>query len=256
MHRGGRPLAHFDPDLVDLLVAKTRAQGVRIELDTPVRAVERTPQGVVVHAGTASQPRSFAADMAVHGAGRAADIEDMELDAAGIAWERRGVKANEFLQSVSNAAVYSAGDAAATAGAPLTPVAGYEGQIVAANLLDGNQSTANCAGLASVVFTVPPLAAAGLREEDARRQGLRFRAHREDTGAWYSTRRVGEVYSGSKVLLEEGSERILGAHLFGPGADETINLFALAIRLGLRAGDLKDALFAYPTHASDVRYML
>ncbi len=58
------------------------------------------------------------------------------------------------------------------------------------------------------------------------------------------------------MLIEEPGGRILGAHLLGPQADELANLFALAIRKGLRAADLKEALFAYPTHASDLAYML
>ncbi len=256
LHLDSRPLAAFDPDLVGALVRRTRALGVQVELDSPVRAIERTAEGLAVHAGPAAAPRAFAADLVVHGAGRVAEIEDMGLDAAGVAWERRGVRVNEYLQSVTNPNVYAAGDAAATAGAPLTPVAGYEGQIAAANLLEGNHRTADYAGMASVAFTIPPLAAVGLREEAAREQGLRFRVHAENTSGWYSSRRVGEEYSGFKVLIEEGSERILGAHLLGPHAEETINLFALAIRAGLRASDLKDELFSYPTNASDVRYML
>ena len=61
---------------------------------------------------------------------------------------------------------------------------------------------------------------------------------------------------GFKVLVEEGTERVLGAHLVGPNVDEVINIFALAIRHGLTADDLKTTMFAYPTGASDVGYML
>jgi glutathione reductase (NADPH) len=157
---------------------------------------------------------------------------------------------------VSNPAVYAAGDAAASGGPPLTPVAGYEGRIVAANLLDGNKTTADYKGIPSVAFTVPPLATVGLQEATARQEGLRFRVHKERTLGWYSSRRIAEEYSGFKVLIEEETERILGAHLLGPHAEDTINLFALAIRSGLRTRDLKQTIFAYPTHASDVAYML
>jgi glutathione reductase (NADPH) len=135
-------------------------------------------------------------------------------------------------------------------------VSGYEGRIVVDNLLKGNHARPNYAGVASVVFTVPPLASVGLHEETVREQGLRFRTHLENTAGWYSSRRISEDCSGFKVLIEEGTDRILGAHLLGPHAEEVINLFALAIRSGLRATDLKEALFAYPTHASDVKYML
>ncbi len=96
----------------------------------------------------------------------------------------------------------------------------------------------------------------GLLEEAARAQGLRFTTHHEDTSGWYSSRRVAIPHTGFKTLVEEGTERILGAHLLGPHAEEVINLFALAIRMGLRATDLKHMVYAYPTSASDVGYML
>ena len=73
---------------------------------------------------------------------------------------------------------------------------------------------------------------------------------------WYTARRLAEPVYGYKTLVEEGSGRILGAHLVGPSADEVINIFALAIRHGLTAEDLKATMFAYPTGASDIGYML
>ncbi len=67
---------------------------------------------------------------------------------------------------------------------------------------------------------------------------------------------LAEPVYGYKTLVEEGTGRILGAHLVGPHADEVINIFALAIRHNLTADDLKSTMFAYPTGASDVGYML
>jgi glutathione reductase (NADPH) len=67
---------------------------------------------------------------------------------------------------------------------------------------------------------------------------------------------VGESASGFKVLIEEGTDRILGAHLLGPHAAEVINLFAVAIRLRIPAADLQQVIFAYPTNGSDIRFML
>lgn len=256
LHRGPRPLALFDPFLVDLLVERTRELGIALELSARVSGVSGAPGKLAVRASTDGRERSFEADAVVHGAGRVPDLEDLELEKAGVEWDARGVKVNEYLQSVSNPSVYAAGDAAATAGPPLTPVAGYEGKIAAANLLGTNHLKADYAAVPSVVFTVPPLAAVGLREAQANQQGLRFRVNQQKTAGWYSSRRTGETCSGFKVLIEEKSERILGAHLLGAQAEETINLFALAMRAGLRAPDLKTLLAAYPTHASDVQYML
>jgi glutathione reductase (NADPH) len=67
---------------------------------------------------------------------------------------------------------------------------------------------------------------------------------------------VGETTSGFKVLIEQGTNYILGAHVLGPRADEVINLFAVAIRLRIPAPELQQVLFAYPTSGSDVRFML
>ena len=96
----------------------------------------------------------------------------------------------------------------------------------------------------------------GLQEKAARQLGLKFRVNQADTSSWYSSRRVAERFSGFKVLVEELSDRILGAHLLGPDTGETINVFALAISKGLTSADLKDMLFAYPTLGSDVVYMV
>ena len=172
-----------------------------------------------------------------------------------MARERRGVTVNQYLQSVSNPAVYAAGDAAAS-GPPLTPKAGQDSEVVAQNLLEGNRRTPDYRALASAVFTVPALAAVGHTEETARAQGLRFRSRWEDTSSWLSSRRLGETASGYKVLVDEESGRILGAHLLGPHAAEVINLFALAIRFDIPASELKKVLYAYPTSASDIPFMV
>jgi glutathione reductase (NADPH) len=256
LHSGERPLERFDPDLVDQLVRKTRRLGVDVQLRSEVKAIEERDDHLFVCASTEAGKREFQADMVVHGAGRVADIDDLNLSAAGVEAEKRGVKVNEYLQSVSNPAVYAAGDAAASGLPPLTPVAVYEGTIAASNLLKGNNRKVGQPPVPSVVFTVPPLAAVGMSEHAAQESDLRFRIHREETSSWYSSRRVAEDCSGFKVLIEEGEGRILGAHVLGPEADELINVFALAIQSGATTDSLQQTIFAYPTHGSDVTYML
>ena len=256
VHRGARPLPSFDPYLVDALVERTRELGVDIQLGSEAEGIEKGSGHLIVRTSTSSLKRTFEADIVVHAAGRVPEIDDLNLNAAGVEWGEPGVKVNDFLQSVSNPAVYAAGDAAASGGPPLTPVAAYEGMIVAANLLKGNHQKPNYLGIPTVVFAIPPLASVGLGEREAREQGLKFKLKKEMTSSWYSSRRVGEAYSGFKVLVEEGTDRILGAHLLGSQAEEVINLFAVAMRSGMPAPDLKHMLFAYPTHGSNVPYML
>jgi glutathione reductase (NADPH) len=221
-----------------------------------VEAIDKRGDRVVVQAVNGQATRSIEADMAVHSAGRVPEIDDLDLEVGGVAREKNGVSVNEYLQSVSNPAVYAAGDAVASGGFPLTPVAGMQGAIVASNLLKGNHRTPDYRGIPSVVFSVPPLASVGLQEAAAREQGLRFTTNFQDTTDWYSSRRVRLRHSGFKVLIEEHTDRILGAHLLGIHAEEVINLFALAIRAGLHATDLKHLVYAYPTSSSDVPFML
>ena len=209
-----------------------------------------------MRASTPSGPIAVEADLAVHGAGRVPDIAGLGLDDAGVDHGPRGIVVNEYLQSVSNPAVYAAGDVAATAGPPLTPVGAYEGRIAASNLLDGNRHTVDYPAIPSAVFTVPPLASVGLQEEEARRQGLKFETHFDKTGSWYSMRRLAEPHAAYKVLVEEGSGRILGAHVLGPNAEELINLFTMAMKADLKANDIKGIIFGYPTFASDMGYMV
>ncbi len=257
LHRGERPLELFDPDLVSLLAARTRALGIDLQLGTSVTGIERSGEGFVVHASTGGAVRRVEGALVVHGAGRVPEIDDLGLDTAGVAWDpRRGVTVNDYLQSVSNPAVYAAGDAAATGGPPLTPVAGYDARVVAMNLLEGNTVRPDYSIVPSVLFTLPPLASVGLGEQAAREAGLTFATHHEKTDGWYSSRRLGEEASGFKVLVEESTGRVLGAHVLGPHAEEVINLFAVAMRGGLSAADLKSMLFGYPTSASDVPYMV
>jgi glutathione reductase (NADPH) len=256
LHRGSRPLPRFDPDLVDALVERTRELGAEIHLGAQAERVERRAARYVVSASSPQGRCDFVAEMVVHSAGRVPQIDDLDLERANIQSDTQGVTVNEFLQSVSNPAIYAAGDAAATAGPRLTPVAGHDGTIVAENLLNGNQQKATYAAIPTVVFTVPPLASVGLSEQEARERNLEFTVNRAMTADWYASRRTGETVSGFKVLVETGTDLILGAHLLGSQAEEVINLFALAMRNGLRASDLKHSIFAYPTHGSNLQYML
>ena len=193
---------------------------------------------------------------AAAGAGRVPALKDLELEKGEVEFDpKRGVLVNEYMQSISNPNVYAAGDAA-DGGLPLTPVAGFEGYTAAANLLNGNRQKIEYPPIPSVVFTQPPLATVGLQERDAASKGIDFEVRYGRTSEWYSSRRVNETFSGYKVILEKGEGTILGATLFGQHADEVINLFAIAIRLGWTGRQIKELIFAYPTHASDIAYMV
>jgi glutathione reductase (NADPH) len=255
LQRAERMLTCFDPELVGWLMQKFSEIGVEVQTGTTVAAIERAGNGFRVRTRAKCREIAIDADLVVHAAGRAPDLDALNLAAAGVAVENGRMVLNEFLQSVSNPAVYAAGDAAAK-GPPLTPVSSHDGKVVAANLLEGNRHRPDYRGVPSVAFTLPPIAAVGLSEAEAHMQWPNLRVNSAKVPDWYTARRVGEQVYGYKTLVEEDTGRILGAHLVGPHADEVINLFGLAIRYNLTANDLKTMMFAYPTGASDIGSML
>jgi glutathione reductase (NADPH) len=290
LHRGKQPLEHFDPDLVNSLVQRSRDIGIDVRLRSELKSIDKsssilsssssTTTGssghsnkLIVHYSSPSfssldnskhsgnndekSSSKLEADMVVHGAGREPNIDTLDLNAAGIEYTRRGITVNEYLQSVSNPAVYAAGDAAANMGLPLTPVASYDGAVAANNIIKRNTLKSNYTGLPSVVFTIPPIVSVGMQEKEAKEKGLRVKINYQDTSGWASNRRVGETCAAFKVLVDEDTNKILGAHILGPHADEIINIFSIAIRLGLTTKDLNDPiLYTYPTNSSDILYML
>ena len=256
IQRGARLLPQCDESLVGWLMPSFDALGITVHTGFAADSVRQTDEGVEVLATSPVGPRiSVIADLVIHAAGRVPDLASLNLAAGEVAVDQGRLRLTPGLQSVSNPRVYAAGDAAQS-GPPLTPVSSHDAKVVAANMLDDADARPNYHGVPSVAFTVPPIASVGLSEADAQSKGLRFKVNAASVPKWFTARRLNEPVYGYKVLVEEDTGLILGAHLVGPSADEVINLFALAIRSGLTAEDLLDTMFAYPTAASDIGYML
>lgn len=255
LQHGQHMLKAFDPDLVGWLMDSFEALGIDVQTKSSVVRIEKTTAGYQIHLTLQGTESMVEVDVVVHAAGRAPDFAALDLPAAGVATDGGRLRLNEFLQSATNPRVYAAGDAAQK-GPPLTPVASHDAKVVAANLLEGNHHKANYAGVPSVAFTIPPIAAVGLSEAAARQRGIKLRVQTARTPTWFTARQQAEPVYGHKVLIDDETDLIVGAHLVGPHAAEVINIFALAIRHGLRADDLKSTMFAYPTGASDVGSML
>lgn len=253
LDRGARQLKMFDPDLVDMLLERSRATGIEIVAEAAIERIADADGGHRVIYRKADETHAIKADLVVHGAGRVPAIDHLDLAAAGIETEHGGVKVTPWLQSSSNPRIFAAGDAAASLGKPLTPVAVFEGKIAASNMLKDKRTEPDYTGVPSVVFTIPELARVGLLEAEARERGdvdVSF----TDTSGWFSQKRLGESHAGAKIITDKNGE-ILGAHMFGPDYAELINVFSLAIKLELTAAQVKAMPAAYPTGASDVGSM-
>ncbi|GAB3884187.1 dihydrolipoyl dehydrogenase family protein [Spirosoma agri] len=255
LHQGKRPLEEFDADVVALLVKAMRAIGIFIVLEAKVTAIKGESGALTVQYERDGSNHQVSARLVVHAAGRVADVAELDLAKGNVELTKKGIAVDEYLQSVSNPAVYACGDVA-DKGLPLTPLASYEGKIVASNILNGNNRTYVNDAVPSTVFTVPPLASIGLTEEQATKQGRKIKVLFQETTDWYVSQRINEPFSGFKTLVDEETDQVIGAHLLGSGNEEVINLFALAMKHQITATALGQMLFAYPTHASDMKSML
>lgn len=257
VQRESHALPAFDPDVTDRFVEASREQGLHIHLNTDATRITKHKGRYRVETQQADgSTATYEADLVVHGAGRVPNVEALNLKAGNVAVERGGITVNEYLQSPTNPRVYAAGDVAATEGVPLTPLSGQESHAVADNLLNDTKRKMTYGLQPSAAFTHPPVAMVGLSEAEAETEGRAVRIVEHDVSGWYSYRRIQADAAYTKVVVDADTDAIVGAHLLGEQAPELINLFTLAIRHNMTPADVKDTTFAYPTHGSDMQYMV
>jgi len=251
LHRSERLLRHFDADMVNLLTETCEAAGIKILTNKPVIAVEKEGDSFLVRTGSESETQGFNADMVVHGAGRVPDIEDLNLEKAGVKIEKGAIEVDKHMKT-SNPRIYAGGDCASE-GMQLTPVAAFQGEVAAANILAEDSVEADYKGIPSAVHTVSVLASVGI---SAANNSEKYKVIFRDRSSGKTTRREGMDFAASKVIIDEANDRLMGAHVLGPNAGEAINIFAAVMRLGLKASDITKMIFSYPTVCSDIPYML
>lgn len=256
IHRGKNPLKNFEQDIVKHLVAATKELGVKLILNTDVTAIEKVGNQYQVKGKSGEKTEYFEAEAVFNSAGRPPAIFDLDLEKADIAFGKKGVIVNEYLQSTSNPNIYAAGDAVDSEGLPLTPIAVLEGHVVASNIIKGNSKEISYPPMPTVVFTLPTMASVGFTESKAKEMTNNIRVKHKEVGNWFNAKRLNVEEYAFKTIIDEENQTILGAHLIGPNVEETINIFAMAIKTKMKINDLRTMIFSYPTLASDIPHML
>lgn len=256
LQQGEQILENFDTDIVNHLRQTSEAREIKIMTSTQVTHISKTKTGYSVSGQHKGKEVNYETELVVNATGRVPYVDNLNLDQGGITFSKRGISVNEYLQSVSNKYVYAAGDVSDSGGLPLTPFASKEAEIVIANILKGNHREHNYREKPSVVFTLPPLSAVGLTEKQAKEKGLDFRVNFKDASEWFNAKSINEPQFAFKVIIDNKTEKILGAHLIGPHAEETINLFAMAIYAELTVDDIKKIIIVYPSEGDNIPDMV
>ncbi len=245
----------LDADAVEQIRQESERIGIDVHSGVKVLRVERAGSQLRTVFSADGQEQSVVSDRVVNGAGRIANVDQLDLDAGGVTHEGFRITVDEYLRSTSNPAVHACGDV--LSGPPqLSPIATYEGRIVGRNIVEGPKHKPNYANLPTAVYTVPSLATLGLTEAQAKEKGLKTKVTVSDMEYWFSTRTYAETRAWAKVIVDEDSDAILGAHMVGHAAEELINIFGLAKAHGITATQLRDFIFAYPSFSSDIKHML
>ena len=250
LHRSKNPLKKFDHDLVEMMLDATSRTGIKFIPDMQPVSIKQKGKRLLIDCGR----DSYSCDMAVHGAGRVPNTKMLDLDKAGVK-EEHGIVVNKYMQSISNPKVYAVGDAASI-GQPLTPVVSMQGKIAAHNIINGNTKSLDYSLVPNVVFSIPPMGRVGLTEKEAIEKGIDYRSKMADTTKWYNIRRLGFKKAGYKVLIDNKTDQIIGIHILGPGIEEVLDFFMLAMKTGLRTSDIKDLIFSYPSRTYDIKSMI
>ena len=250
LQRGDRFLKTMPESLLEPVKKSAADHGIRMITGVDVTGVTEAGQSCRV---STSGHGGFEAEYVLAATGRAPAIDDLNLDAAGVRRDKRGIITDRYMRT-SAGRIYAAGDCVSSI--MLAPVADMEAAAAAANIIEENSLSVDYHSVPSVVFTYPQMASVGLTRQEAEDEGYKPLEKKGSGAGWPNYRRINAKHMYYETVADSESGRLLGAHITSPYAGELINLFAYAIRSGHSASGLKDLPWAYPTYTSDIKYMV
>jgi pyruvate/2-oxoglutarate dehydrogenase complex dihydrolipoamide dehydrogenase (E3) component len=246
VQRGPRLLGREDPDVADGLAEVLRGEGVEVLLGAmPTRIEPGREAAVSVTAMTADGERMVSGSHLLLATGRDPSTATLGLDAAGVERHARGfVKVNERLQTTAPG-IYAAGDV--TGEPEFTHVSYDDYRILRRNLLEHGNATTTGRLIPYTVFTDPQLGRIGMSESEARGMGLNVRVARLPMTAVARAIEMDETRGFIKIVVDAGTQRILGAAILGIEGGEIMGALEIAMMGELPYPRLRDAIFAHPT---------
>ena len=241
-----------DEEISQTMVRLFSKEGISVSTSVMVNQVQATGAGkLIVTKSADGQEQKAEYDEILVATGRKPDIDDLNLTAAGVATNRKGITVNSSLQT-NVPHIWAAGDV--TGLFLFTLVAGEQGKTAAINASSGQQKELNYAVLPRVTFCDPEVASVGLTEKQAGEQGYRVKSGKFDYANLTRPILSDETEGFIKIIADEDSGRIRGGHIVGAEASSLIHEVAVAMAGGLTVSDIGNTFHAYPTLSEGVRY--
>lgn len=235
-----------DVEISSLMERELKKKKIKLLTDTSVEKVDLNDDGVTVHL---SGGKTVEAEKVLVSIGRAVNTENIGLEDIGVEKGPRGeIVVGEDLQT-NVEGVYAIGDV--TGGVMLAHLASKEGIVAAENAM-GRNARINYDVIPAAIFTSPEIGSVGLNEKKATEKGLKIRVGRFQFRALGKAHAMGEISGLFKIIADEETDKILGAHIIGPHASDLIHEVALAMEKGLTAKDIAHTIHAHPTLAEGV----
>jgi len=247
LEMGGHVLAREDPDAAAIVQAAMLRDGVELALDARVVRVERTAGGKLIHYEARGDPKQVAVDEILVGAGRAPNVDGLNLEAVGVRYDaRKGVEVDDRLRT-TNPRIYAAGDVCMET--KFTHAADAAAQIVVRNALFFGRRRLSRLVIPWCTYTDPEIAHVGMYEHDARARGIEVDTYLTPLSAVDRAKTDGEEEGFAKIHVKKGSDRILGATIVARHAGEMISEITLAMVAGLGLAKVFEVIHPYPTQA-------
>lgn len=251
LQRSTRLVPDHEPAIGRAIKEILEREGVGVVTGAQVERLELDGDTQVVHASVMGAIREFRADQVLMALGRTPNTDGMGLGNLGIELDARGaIVVDEYLQS-SNPKVYASGDV--TQHPELVYVAAAGGSKAAQNALSKVRSPLDLSVVPSVIFTEPQIASVGMTEAEAKRQGYDVRVTTLELEHVARAKVERNTEGFIRLVADEQSNRLLGAHILAPSAGEVIQSATLAIKFGLTIENLTETLFPYLTQVEGLR---
>jgi glutathione reductase (NADPH) len=249
--RGESVLKHFDAMLGAACMKAMREAGVEFITNTWPQSLERTADGAL-ELVLAGGKRLAPTDCVLWAVGRMPCVEDVGLDAAGVKLNAYGFIDTDDFQVTSVGNIYAIGDV--TGRAQLTPVAIAAGRRLSDRLFGGHAGRRlDYEDIPTVIFTHPPIGTVGMTEAAARaKYGDTVQVFTSSFVPMYHALTTRKVRADMKLVTVGTERRIVGLHVIGAGADEMLQGFAVAVRMGATKKDFDDTVAIHPTSAEEL----
>jgi pyruvate/2-oxoglutarate dehydrogenase complex dihydrolipoamide dehydrogenase (E3) component len=244
-------LTREDRDAARRVERAMAADGVRLCLGVAIARVERALSGRIVHFERGGRAERLSVDHILVGAGRRPNVEDLGLDAVGVAWDpQAGITVDDRLRT-TNPRIYAAGDVCP--GHKFTHNSDFQARIVIRNALFLGRARASLLTMPWCTYTDPEVAHVGLSEKEAAARGIAVRTFVQDLEEVDRAILDGETEGFVKVHVRAGTDRIVGATIVARHAGEMLPELTLAIGQGIGLGKIADVIHSYPTQAEAIR---